>query len=89
MKWWSDPLGVGETAQHLVRVFSRDGARGLYISASGYTDAAIEQYRDFLSRRVALLCTLEELVALLSNEGDLSAFLRKKVERAVLDKKPI
>ena len=57
MKWWDSPLGVGETAQHLVRVFSRDGARGLFISATDYTAAAIQQYRDALRQRVVVMMT--------------------------------
>jgi restriction system protein len=58
VKWWSTPLGPSETAHHLVKVFSRDGARGLFISASGFTDAAVEQYHDALRQRVVLLMTL-------------------------------
>lgn len=88
MKWWKAPLGVGETAQHLVRVFSRDGARGLFISATGYTDAAIEQYRNVLTQKVNVLCTLEEIVRVLDGGMDLTEMMRLKVRAAVLDRQP-
>lgn len=34
MKWLSEPVGPDEIAPHCVRVFSRDAARGIFISAS-------------------------------------------------------
>jgi hypothetical protein len=34
------------------------------------------------------LCTLREIVMLLLNEHDLMALLRRKVQAAILDKKP-
>jgi restriction system protein len=89
MKWWATPLGTGETAQHLVRVFSRDGARGIFISATEYTTAAIEQYREALRQRVVVLMTLHEIVRVLeSTTGDLRTFLKYKINAAVLDKEP-
>jgi hypothetical protein len=88
MKWWNKPLGTGETAQHLVRVFSRDGVRGLYISATGYTAPAIEQYRQALTQRVVVLCTLEEIVRALNADTDIGELLRRKIRAAALDKVP-
>lgn len=89
MKWWATPLGTGETAQHLVRVFSRDGARGIFISATEYTPAAIEQYREALRQRVVVLMTLHEIVKVLdSNATDLRTLLKYKINAAVLDKEP-
>jgi hypothetical protein len=89
MKWWNDPLGAGETAQHLVRLFARNGARGLFISASGYTAATVQQYREALRDRVVVLVTLQNIVELLNGEGDLAGFLRERVRIAVLDKEPL
>ena len=89
MKWWNKPLGTGETAQHLVRVFSRDGVRGLYISATGYTAPAIEQYRQALTQRVVVLCTLEEIVRALNADKDIGELLRRKIRAAALDKVPL
>jgi len=88
MKWWDKPLGTGEVSQHLVRVFSRNCARGLLISYSGYTDPAIAICRESLSRMVVALCGLQEVVQLLEREDDLVEFLKKKVRAAVIDKNP-
>lgn len=88
MKWWDKPLGTGEVSQHLVRVFSRNCARGLLISYSGYTDPAVAICRESLSRMVVALCGLQEVVQLLEREDDLVEFLKKKVRAAVIDKNP-
>jgi restriction endonuclease Mrr len=88
MKWWDKPLGTGEVSQHLVRVFSRNCARGLLISYSGYTEPAIAICRESLSRMVVVLCGLQEVVQLLEREDDLVEFLKKKVRAAVIDKNP-
>jgi restriction system protein len=89
MKWWDTPLGVGETAQHLVRIFSRDGARGIFISASGYTDPAVQQYREALRQRVVFLMNLKEIVDVLDNDGNLAILLKQKVATAITDKNPL
>jgi predicted RecB family endonuclease len=88
MKWWDKPLGTGEVSQHLVRVFSRNCARGLLISYSGYTDPAVAMCRESLSRMVVALSGLDEVVKLLEREDDLVEFLKKKVRAAVIDKNP-
>lgn len=88
MKWWDKPLGTGEVSEHLVRVFSRNCARGLLISYSGYTDPAIAICRESLSRMVVAPCGLQEVVQLLEREDDLVEFLKKKVRGAVVDKNP-
>lgn len=88
MKWWDKPLGTGEVSQHLVRVFTRNCARGLLISYSGFTDPAIAICRESLSRMVVALCGLQEVVQLLEREEDLTEFLKKKVRAAVIDKNP-
>jgi restriction system protein len=88
MKWWKDALGPGDVAQHLVRVFNRGHARGVFISASGYTSAAILSCKESLTRAVFVLCALEEIVLLLEEERDLRAFLKQKINAAILDKNP-
>jgi restriction system protein len=52
MKWWHEALGVGDVSQHLVRVYHRGNVRGIFISASGYTDAAITTCKESLSQIV-------------------------------------
>lgn len=88
MKWWEKPLGIGEVSQHLVRVFSRHGARGVLISYSGYTEPAVATCKDSLAKVLVVLCGLEELVRLLDCGGDLAGFLREKIRAAVVDKSP-
>jgi restriction endonuclease Mrr len=89
MKWWSEPLGVSEVAQHLVRVFNRDAARGILISQSGYTDPAVTTCRESLAKSVFVLAKLEEIVFLLEREGSLAELLRAKVQGAIVDKNPL
>lgn len=88
MKWWNKPLGTGEVSQHLVRVFTRNCARGILIANPSYTDPAIVICRESLSRMVVTLCTLQEIVLLLEQERDLKDFLRAKVRAAIIDKNP-
>lgn len=89
MKWTKSPLGPGEVAQHLVRVFSRADARGLFISASGYTPAALASCKESLQKSVFALCTLQEFVFLLERQLDLKQFLKTKITAAILDKNPL
>ncbi|MCP9447051.1 MAG: restriction endonuclease [Nitrospira sp.] len=86
MKWWDKPLGTDEVSQHLVRVFNRNCARGIFISYSQYTEPAITICKESLSKMIVSLCTLQEIVRLLEKEGDMKDFLRKKVQAAIIDK---
>jgi hypothetical protein len=88
MKWWDKPLGTNEVSQHLVRVFTRDCAKGILISYSGYTDPAVTICRESLSKMLVVLCTLQEIVLLLEDEGDLKDLLREKIQAAIIDKNP-
>lgn len=88
MKWWDKPLGTGEVSQHLVRVFTRNCARGILISYSGYTDPAVCTCEEALAKMVVALCTLQELVRLTEREEDLKELLREKVQAAIVDKNP-
>jgi len=89
VKWWNEPLGVGEVSHHLVRLFNRGQARGIIISESGYTIPAITTCKEALSSIVVVLCKLEEIVLLLEQEKDLRAFLKAKINAAVIDKNPM
>ena len=90
MKWWNAPIGVGDIAPHLVRVFIRGGqARGLFISYTDFTEPAIAQCRDAINQgSVVVLSKLEEIVSLLNAEGDLKKWLKAKVRAAIVDKQP-
>ena len=89
MKWWNEPLGVGDVSQHLVRVFNRGHARGIFISAMGYTKPAIGTCKESLHKAVVVLCKLQEMVLLLEQEKDLKEFLKAKINAAIIDKNPL
>ena len=89
MKWTAEPLGPGDVAQHMCRVFGRATSRGIFISASNYTPAALESYRESLRQSVFALCKLEELVLLLERQVDLKAFIKTKINAAILHKNPL
>lgn len=89
MKWWSQPLGVGEVSHHLVRVFNRNAARGILISQSGYTDPAVTTCRESLTQSVFVLAHLSEIVLLLEHGDSLADLLRAKVQAAIVDKNPL
>jgi restriction endonuclease Mrr len=88
MKWLKDPVGRGEMATHLVNIYGRGDVRGLFISASEYTPAAIEDSRAALVQKVCVLADLHELVALLERDGDLKDLLQAKIVAAQADKNP-
>ena len=89
MKWWAAPLGPDATAQHVVRVYSRGDVRGIFISSSGFTDAAVTQTKEALVQKVLVLIELQEILALLAGDQSLSEFLIRKVQAAMLDKNPL
>jgi restriction system protein len=90
MKWLATPVGVPEISQHLVRLMSRSEARGILISASGFSEAAIVQARDFLQHKVAVLCELEEIVRLLERpEKSLTDHFNEKVHAAIAERRPL
>jgi hypothetical protein len=88
VKWWNVALGPGDVAQHLVRVFNRGHARGIFISASDYTPAAVMSCKESLTRAVFVLCALEEFVLVVEQEKDLRDFLKEKIVAAIVDKNP-
>lgn len=88
MKWWKEPIGVPEIAQHLVRVYNRAEGRAIIISASNFTGPAISTCKDALQQKVVVLCTLEEIVMLLEKESDLCELIKNKVRAAIIDRKP-
>jgi len=88
MKWLKDPVGVAEFAPHLVRLFGRANASGIFITTNGYTEPVIKECIDVLSQKTMVLCSLHEIVMLLQRQGDLIAFLKKKSHAAIIDKNP-
>lgn len=89
VKWLKERAGPGDVSQQLVRVFSRSEARGIVISGSGFTDAAINTCREALANRVVTMCELKEFVRLLELERDLRDVLKSKIHAAIVDKNPL
>lgn len=88
MKWLKASVGVDELGSHMMRLFARDGVRGLFISSSDFASSAIAECVTHSTTKTMALCTLHEIVMLLLNERDLVPLLRTKVRAAILDKKP-
>jgi restriction endonuclease Mrr len=88
MKWYKESVGKAEIAEHLVRLISRAESRGLFISASDYTQSAIHTSKEFLQHKIIALINLQEIVQLLECQNDLADFLLKKVYAAQIHKNP-
>lgn len=78
MKWLSKPVDIDDVSRHLVRIYHRGYSRGLFISATEFTSAALSTCVEALQRTVISLVTFEELTYLLESYGDLPALLLKK-----------
>lgn len=89
MKWLKSSVGVADVSQHLVRVFTRDATRGIFISYTDYTTGAITTCKEALSKAVVVLCSLHEFVSVLDREQDLREFLKGKVRASIIDKEPL
>jgi Restriction endonuclease len=87
MKWLTNPVGVNDLAPHMVRLFSRADARGIFISTSDYTAPVISECANHLNNKTMILSSLKEFVMLLAAERDLVSMLREKVNAALIDKK--
>lgn len=88
MKWLSAPVGIADFSPHLVRLFGRASASGIFISASEYTAPVIAECKSALNQRTMFLCSLKEIVMLLLRRDDLQAFLKRKSRAAIVDKNP-
>lgn len=88
MKWVKEPIGVEKLSQHLVRIYGRHDARGLFIASEGYADSAITQCREALSQKTIALISLHEVVRMLERQGDFVQLLNKKIQAATVDKNP-
>jgi hypothetical protein len=87
-KWWNTSVGKSVMAEHLVRLFSRADTRGIYISASDFTPAALLQCKEALQSKVIILCTVKEIVRCLEQEASFKTLLKAKITAAELDKQP-
>jgi hypothetical protein len=88
MKWVKEPIGVEKLSQHLVRIYGRHDARGLFIASEGYADSAVTQCREALSQKTIALISLHEVVRMLERQGDFVQLLSRKIQAATVDKNP-
>lgn len=88
MKWYKTPVGVGEIGPHLVRLMGRAEARGIFISASDFTEPAVTQSKEFLQQKIISLIHLQEIVHLLERQEDMEKFLLEKIYAAQIYKNP-
>jgi restriction system protein len=88
VKWLSGPVDVNDVSRHLVRVYHRGQARGLFVSSTEFSRPALAICREALQKTVIMLCVLDELVMALERGDDITSFLRKKVVAAQTDKNP-
>jgi restriction system protein len=89
MKWLEEPVGTAQIAPHLVRLFARGEARGIFISQSHFTGPAIAQSQQALAQKVSVLCELEEIVHLLERQADIAVYFREKVRAAIAERRPL
>lgn len=89
MKWWSQPLGRGEVASHLVRVYGRGEVGGILISNSPYHPSAVADCKDALTTRTVVLVELKEIVQALTLDRTVRDLLVTKVRAASLQKNPL
>ena len=88
MKWLNTSVGIGEFSPHLVRLFSRADAHGIFIATNGYASSVVSECRNALNQKTLFLCSLREFVMLLQRQDDLVELLRKKSQAAIVDKNP-
>ncbi|MBK1724147.1 restriction endonuclease [Thiocystis violacea] len=88
MKWYKAPVGRAEISEHLVRLMSRAEARGIFISASDYTEPAVTTARDFLQHKLIAFVHLEEIVRVLETQAELATYLEEKINAAQIHKNP-
>lgn len=88
MKWWTDPVGKEAMTNHLMGIFLRGQARGLFISVSGFTQPAIHLCKEALSKTTVALCDLHEIVKVIEDGDDLKELLLKKIRASIIDKNP-
>lgn len=91
IKWWAQPVEQKEMGAFGMKVFLRDGTqvRGLFISASNYTEGAVQTATEaFAKGRPIILMTLKEFFDVLQADGEVRQLLLDRV-RLMLDQKRI
>jgi hypothetical protein len=88
MKWLSNNVDINDVSRHLVRLYSRANASGIFISTTDYTKAALNVCLEAINQKTIILCKLEEVIKAIEREDDLKGFFKSKIRAAIVDKKP-
>ncbi len=64
-------------------------AGGILISKSGFTQPAINVFREALTQKIVFMCELEEIIAVIEKQSSLKDLLKAKINAAVVEKKPL
>ncbi len=88
IKWHRERIDKGEISSSLVNVFSRGDVHLIVVSASGFTEGAVEVCKEALRDKVVVLTQLEEIVLLYERDEDFEQWLRARIHSAALDKRP-
>jgi restriction system protein len=62
MKWWNQPLGRGDVASHLVRVYGRGQVGGILISNSPDHPSAVADCKYALKTKTVVLVELRGII---------------------------
>jgi hypothetical protein len=89
LKWYQDKIGRNDINAHLVRIYHRANAHGIFISASGFSPSALEASKEALIRgALFVLFDLEEFVTVIEREIDFVQYLKNKIHAATIEKNP-
>jgi hypothetical protein len=88
VKWEQETLGRDKVSSHLVRVFGRGFAGGIFISYSDYSAGAYQDCKEALREKIIVLCRLEEFVRALEQGTELKEILKQKIDAAIINKDP-
>ncbi len=85
VKWHKQPIDVQDVHVLISRLFLRPEARGIFISASGYTKPAEEIRQQAASQKVLLLCSLFDIVQVLVREESVGRYFKDRADQAVAE----
>jgi len=89
MKWKKDSIASDDIFSHLVRIYHRANAHGIFISESGYSPSGISAAKEALVKNALLVIfDLKEFVRIVESEFDFKNYLREKIKCAIIEKNP-
>lgn len=89
MKWKKDSIGSDDIYAHLGRIYHRTNAHGIFLSVSGYSPSGITAAKEAqLKNALLVLFDLEEFIRIIEREEDFKAYLRARIQNAIIEKNP-